>query len=1119
MSDTTDTSFFYRLISWFSTTETKSLEQAQTQPDKIDHGANWIRPQGVKATYSQEEAMTAYAGHGYTYAAVSRSSQDLAALPLRLLKGKEGTLIEDHPVIDLMNDPSSNMDGYLLREQICTDLILTGNCYLLMIGTSEEPSSIVRLHPASVKVQTDTTGVSGYIYDSGGQRVLYNKDRVIHGRLASWTSSAAQVLGTGSIESLSREIRADINSQNLVSDASAKARPDVLIYPKDPSDIWGPQMRQEIAGEYRKLSQSGGAMILSGLAEIEPLTLSAREMEYTEARRMARQSISAVIGTPPSILGLPSANYATSRQEARNYWTVQIKRGKRLALLYTKIAKLFDPELYFEHDYSGVEALQEVRTEQLNRVQLHILNGVSPRAAYKYEGLEYPEEIEGNEEAADQTDETAEDVRSLLLKMYTKGNTDAITEIVKAYTKENEETELEPEEEAELEHDTEIKQDPLSTFENRREAFESLSDTIKDTLTKKAKEHREEVGDDPKKQTDKTILAVCFLRGIGAYESNPESVRPTVGSSTQWGLARVNGLLYALRNQRFRRKPYDTDLLPKDHPLSTRGEDEERRHLLFGYETLDKAPKEESWGFTEREARQLLGDPPNFDQYSNSFLFVYKGREDDRKGYRLPIAKMIDGEPKLVFRGVIAAGSALRKEPKFNQGYYNLNRISDRDRKRMYGIVQNLYEMFGEEAPPYPEKKSTDLTIKAVGDKEPTNFPSDGDNEEVNLKNSQYQLFDPLYVLDIKENYPDIWRAGGNIEGSNQFRRLLPISRRQSQAPQTPTEEMAIRKREAWSARHLQDGAQFDSEDPPNPSISTIAGIVAQMKWLTVGALGEARMKQIVDEVKASTRKEKARRDLWRIYIRNIADPAEKELKRAAEGYLRGAVSRYKSRIKKYVEPTDQSIKKGVIDWASVLAKNEELTILKTALGAKWRKWFFASGNFQMNDILNAAGRDTGSNSFAPDDQFIEEQINLFARRVSSTNATAVQKVIEQGLIEGLAIDSIASNLSVAFAFSTAKATMIARTEATRAANMAAQKAYSQAQADGIRVRKQWLSSRDSKVRDNEYANHRWLDGQIVDANEYFVNELGFQALSPGDFGIPSEDINCRCTIIPIVDD
>ena len=138
---------------------------------------------------------------------------------------------------------------------------------------------------------------------------------------------------------------------------------------------------------------------------------------------------------------------------------------------------------------------------------------------------------------------------------------------------------------------------------------------------------------------------------------------------------------------------------------------------------------------------------------------------------------MIDGEPKLVFRGVIAAGSALRKEPKFNQGYYNLNRISDRDRKRMYGIVQNLYEMFGEEAPPYPEKKSTDLTIKAVGDKEPTNFPSDGDNEEVNLKNSQYQLFDPLYVLDIKENYPDIWRAGGNIEGSNQFRRLLPISR------------------------------------------------------------------------------------------------------------------------------------------------------------------------------------------------------------------------------------------------------------------------------------------------------------------------------------------------------
>jgi hypothetical protein len=47
-------------------------------------------------------------------------------------------------------------------------------------------------------------------------------------------------------------------------------------------------------------------------------------------------------------------------------------------------------------------------------------------------------------------------------------------------------------------------------------------------------------------------------------------VRPNVASAEQWAYGRVNGFLYALRTGRFRRTPYDTDLLPKAHRLSTR---------------------------------------------------------------------------------------------------------------------------------------------------------------------------------------------------------------------------------------------------------------------------------------------------------------------------------------------------------------------------------------------------------------------------------------------------------------------------------------------------------------------------------------------------------------------
>ena len=40
------------------------------------------------------------------------------------------------------------------------------------------------------------------------------------------------------------------------------------------------------------------------------------------------------------------------------------------------------------------------------------------------------------------------------------------------------------------------------------------------------------------------------------------------------------------------------------------------------------------------------------------------------------------------------------------------------------------------------------------------------------------------------------------------------------------------------------------------------------------------------------------------------------------------------------------------------------------------------------------------------------------------------------------------------------------------------------------------------------------LDSQIVDVNGYFKSDSGYKALYPGDFGVPSEDCNCRCALL-----
>jgi len=98
----------------------------------------------------------------------------------------------------------------------------------------------------------------------------------------------------------------------------------------------------------------------------------------------------------------------------------------------------------------------------------------------------------------------------------------------------------------------------------------SVNKAVEDTLRDKVKDHNEQYGDEPSKATDYRTLQAVYDRGVGAYRTNPSSVRPNVASAEQWAYGRVNGFLYALRTGRFRRTPFDTDLLPKAHRLSTK---------------------------------------------------------------------------------------------------------------------------------------------------------------------------------------------------------------------------------------------------------------------------------------------------------------------------------------------------------------------------------------------------------------------------------------------------------------------------------------------------------------------------------------------------------------------
>lgn len=132
--------------------------------------------------------------------------------------------------------------------------------------------------------------------------------------------------------------------------------------------------------------------------------------------------------------------------------------------------------------------------------------------------------------------------------------------------------------------------------------------------------------------------------------------------------------------------------------------------------------------------------------------------------------------------------------------------------------------------------------------------------------------------------------------------------------------------------------------------------------------------------------------------------------------------------------------------------------------------------------------------------------------RINTTTQKRVAKLLSRAVDEGKTTHEIAKELSAKFdQWSKGRAFVIAKTEVNTASNFGAWEGITQA---GIE-QKEWLSTQDGNVRDT----HVELDGEVTDNDKPFESSSGATAQYPGNFGDPAEDINCRCGVLPVVND
>ena len=801
----------------------------QEDPKTFTAGADYSSEAGQKGLYSVTAALSSYGAFPWVKACAEVIADDLSGLPLHLMRGSgvDAVRIETHPVLDLLNQPTSWQSRQDWESQLIIYWVRCGNAYALQLTAGNEPTSLPLLHPQRTSPVPDVHGgPKAYQYRGSGQDVYYRPADILAFKSPSWADGPNSLVGQGLIQALNNDLAGDLAAAQLWARTAQRGRPDAIISPAGDGDFFDQEMRQDIAKAYERIVQQGGAMVSSGHAKVDFVSLSARDMEYSQGRQYTRETILAAFGVPPTKVGLPSANFATAKEQDLQYWARQKARAARIDAQLTRLAQRFDPELRIVHSFAGVSALQEDRTAQIARVNQWWLMGVPLQDAANLEGIE---DLTGQAAAA-------------------------------------------------------------------------------------------------------------------AADS---------------------------------------------------------------------------------------------------------GKEDDTAG--------------------------------------------DED-KSLQPPLADLFREFD----------------KAVGDTDPTNYPAAGDDQVVDLDNSEHAIFDPDFAENLKLNYPQIWSAGGNVLGNRQFKRLYPIAQRDNKEAQNATEEEAIRLRESWAARHTDD--------------FRLAGVVAQIKWLVVGSRGKAYMKDLIQaEInKLDDKDHNPDHDddddygiVWRQQMDQIHTPAERNITRDMVQYLQDQAERLAQKLGDVLPemPSAGDVTKAVSAFDivnQIYDDAQEQLILMSQLGLILR---------QTLDVSFVAGADDIGlelqQSMADRDNAARVQIETLAARLNPVTKAAVERVIYSGLQAGESINQIQNRLQQAAAFSPTRALRVARTEATKALNQGSNLAYNAAEVQhSVTIYKRWVSSRDSSVRET----HRQMDGQTVPQGSTFISPAGEHASGPGKFASAAEVVNCRCTMIPVVE-
>lgn len=166
------------------------------------------------------------------------------------------------------------------------------------------------------------------------------------------------------------------------------------------------------------------------------------------------------------------------------------------------------------------------------------------------------------------------------------------------------------------------------------------------------------------------------------------------------------------------------------------------------------------------------------------------------------------------------------------------------------------------------------------------------------------------------------------------------------------------------------------------------------------------------------------------------------------------------------------------------------------------------------DDAIAGLGLDLAFSLHAADvNSFIADKAMTMVQNIDDTTRGMLRDALSEGIAAGESLGDLTARVDAIFGDRLARSARVARTETAAAFNFGTVEGYRQS---GVVEQKEWLTAGDEHVRDT----HQQLDGTAVPLDDVFVSSSGARLSFPGDpdCNDAGEVINCRCTLVPVVD-